>query len=345
VTRAVSLLFHDVYVDHPAESGFMSDAADRYKLRLQDFEAQLDRVAAARADTPLVIGHGDGSTQRSQGREDRRGSRLTSSVAPAFGRRNAARSAATEGVRLSAISAPRRSLRLPSSPRPQPPPRSDADAGLPWLITFDDGGVSYHTLIADRLEARGWRGHCFVTTGCIGRRGFLDAAQIRDLDARGHVIGSHSESHPTRFSACSDRQMVAEWRNSRQALEDILGHEVRVASVPGGYFSPAVARSAQEAGVAVLFTSEPVTAIEHDSGLALIGRFTIRLGDADDAAMRFVAAAPWARFGAWTSWNAKGLIKPLLGPAYSRVADWLCSVRGLAPSSLASSGLRKGRSS
>jgi peptidoglycan/xylan/chitin deacetylase (PgdA/CDA1 family) len=279
--RAVSLLFHDVYVDDPAESGFVSDAADRYKLRLPDFDAQLDRVGAVRADAPLA----------------------------------------------------------------QPPLRSGAHAERPWMITFDDGGVSYHSLIAERLEARGWRGHCFVTTGCIGRRGFLDNAQIRDLDARGHVIGSHSATHPTRFSACSYQEMVAEWRNSRQALEDVLGHAVRVASVPGGYFSPAVARSAQEAGLSVLFTSEPVTTIEHEPGFTLVGRFTIRRGDADDAAMRFVAPAPWARVAAWTSWNAKGVIKPLLGPSYSRVADWLCSVRRPAPSSLVSSELRRGRSS
>ena len=30
--RTVSLLFHDVYAADPRESGFASDAADRYKL-------------------------------------------------------------------------------------------------------------------------------------------------------------------------------------------------------------------------------------------------------------------------------------------------------------------------
>ena len=118
--RAISLLFHDVYATDPRESGFASDAADRYKLSARaQFDAQLD------ADLP------------------------------------------------------RRARRHP-----------------PFLITVDDGGVSYYTMMADRLEARGWRGHCFVSTDQIGTRGFLDAAQIRELDARGHVIGSHSASHP-----------------------------------------------------------------------------------------------------------------------------------------------------
>jgi peptidoglycan/xylan/chitin deacetylase (PgdA/CDA1 family) len=245
--RCVSLLFHDVYQSDPRESGFASDAADRYKLSAADFEAQL---------------------------------------------------AGLEGL----------------------DPRS-------FRLTFDDGGVSYYTQIADRLEAFGWRGYCFVTTNVIGTRGFLDAAQIRELDARGHVIGSHSASHPTRFSAQTPGQMREEWLRSRAVLEDILGHAVDVASVPGGYFSGAVARSADQAGLRTLFTSEPTTVAGAENRCALIGRFTIRRGHGPDVARKFAEPAPWARCGAWTTWNAKGLVKPLLGPTYMRVADWLLASR------------------
>lgn len=304
MTRAISLLFHDVYASNPAESGFVSDAANRYKLSIEAFEAQLDGVARVRTDSPVVIDGTDEDSDRS-------------SVATAD---------------AAAISAPLRSLRLDSP-------------GLPWLITFDDGGVSYHTVIADRLEARGWRGHCFVTTNQIGQLGFLDTAQLRELDARGHVIGSHSASHPTRFSACSYSQMVDEWRQSRAALEDILGHAVTVASIPGGYFSPAVARSAEEAGITVLFTSEPVTAIDADSAIPSVGRFTIRRGDRPDASLRLVSPASWARAEAWLRWNAKGLVKPLLGPAYMRVADWVHALRRGEPRAIASTDLPGGRPS
>ena len=58
-------------------------------------------------------------------------------------------------------------------------------------FTFDDGGASA-PIAADLLESRNWRGLFFVTTNLIGTRGFLTPSQIRDLDARGHVIGSHS---------------------------------------------------------------------------------------------------------------------------------------------------------
>lgn len=263
MTRAISLLFHDVYTASPSESGFRSDAADRYKLPRTGFIAQLDGLSAARAEAPAVVA----------------GATLAAGVT------------------------------------------------MPYLITVDDGGVSYYTVIAPALEARGWRGHCFVTTDFIGRDGFLSAAQIRDLDRRGHVIGSHSASHPTRFSTCPEDRMVREWSESRQVLEGLLGHPVEAASVPGGYFSPAVARAAAAAGIRVLFTSEPVTRIARGPGCLIIGRFTIRHGDPDDAAQRFVLASPWSRARAWMTWNAKGLAKPVLGPSYMRISDWLHSAR------------------
>ena len=193
--------------------------------------------------------------------------------------------------------------------------------GAPFLITVDDGGVSYYTMQAERLEARGWRGYCFVSTNQIGTRGFLDAAQIRELDRRGHLIGSHSASHPTRFSACSPEQMHEEWTDSRKALQDILGHDVTVASVPGGYYSKAVARSAAAAGMRMLFNSEPVTRLDDVDGCHVAGRFTIRRGDPPAMSRRLLQAAPLARWNAWARWNAKGLVKPILGPAYIRLAD------------------------
>ena len=263
--NVVSLLFHDVYASDPGESGFRSPAADRYKLSIPDFEAQLDGLADAGVQTPFL--------------------------ADAF------------------VTAAQHDARIP-----------DPGSRIPALITFDDGGESYYTAAADRLEALGWRGHCFVTTDFIGQRGFLTAAQIRELDARGHLIGSHSASHPARFSTLTIAEMRREWTESRQALEDLLGRAVTVASVPGGYFSRAVADVAAECGFRVLFTSEPTSRTSSADGCAVIGRFTIRRGHAPDMAQRFVMASPWTRCGAWAGWNAKAIVKPLLGPSYARIA-------------------------
>jgi peptidoglycan/xylan/chitin deacetylase (PgdA/CDA1 family) len=190
-------------------------------------------------------------------------------------------------------------------------------------LTFDDGGASYYSIVADKLEAWALRAYCFVATDFIGRSGFLTRSQIRELDARGHLIGTHSASHPARFNRLSQDEMLHEWTVSRAVLEDLLGHSVTAGSVPGGYFSKAVARAAAQAGLQLLFNSEPVKATRVIDGCTVSGRFTIRRGAAPDLSGRFVRTAPWARGSAWASWNAKGLVKPLLGSSYPRVADWI----------------------
>jgi peptidoglycan/xylan/chitin deacetylase (PgdA/CDA1 family) len=265
--RTVSLLFHDVYAADPRESGFESPGADRYKLSLRQFDAQLAGLAKVRANAPVLVQDISGGVR-----------------APGY-----------QGV------------------------------GVPYLLTVDDGGVSYFTIVADRLEARGWRGHCFVSTDAIGTRGFLTASQLRELDMRGHVIGTHSASHPARFSACQPAHMREEWARSRMVLEDLLGHPIEIASVPGGYYSRRVARSARDAGLRIVFTSEPITTSLDEDGTLVIGRFTLRRGHSTDRAGRLARREPWTRYQEWASWRAKGLVKPLLGPLYSPTADWLLS--------------------
>jgi peptidoglycan/xylan/chitin deacetylase (PgdA/CDA1 family) len=200
---------------------------------------------------------------------------------------------------------------------------ASAPAALPFSLTFDDGGESYYSQIADRLDRLNWRAHCFVPTDFIGRPGFLTRRQIRDLDARGHYIGSHSASHPARMSACTAEILRSEWIESVSVLEDILGRAVRLASVPGGYYSKAVAEAAAEAGIRTLFTSEPVTHHSVVGPCAIAGRFAIRSFNAPTLSARLVRAEPWTRLTMWADWNVKALFKPLLGPAYRCVADWL----------------------
>lgn len=205
-----------------------------------------------------------------------------------------------------------------------PPPTALGPRGTsmktPFVITVDDGGVSYYTRVAERLEMRGWRGHCFMTTAWIGRPGFLDATQLRALHARGHVIGSHSVSHPRRFAACSWDEMLREWSESRKVLQDILGAEVTSASVPGGYFSARVACAAHAAGFTTLFTSEPQTRIRDIGGCRVFGRYTLRYGSPADLPARLARGELPVRCAEWLSWNAKKTLKVVLGAGYPRLA-------------------------
>jgi len=188
----------------------------------------------------------------------------------------------------------------------------------PWLITFDDGGASAVAAGA-ALAARGWSGHFFVPTDFIGRAGFADAEQLRELAAQGHTIGSHSCSHPQRISACEPDELLGEWTRSTAILSELLAAPVTSASVPGGYYSPAVGRAAAAAGLTTLFTSEPVRSLDAIDGCLLIGRYAIR---ATTPTRDVVSAAaggtrPWLAQRA--SWSARRFAKRAGGRYYERL--------------------------
>jgi hypothetical protein len=202
---------------------------------------------------------------------------------------------------------------------------------LPFTLTFDDGGQSFYSIVADRIEALGMRAHCFVTTDYIDHAGFLTRAQIRELHQRGHGIGSHSASHPSRMHACPPGVILDEWRTSIARLEDITGARIDTASVPGGFYNRTVGEAAATAGVTTLFTSEPVLSTTRLGTCRIEGRFTIRQHSAPGLSARLVGERPWSRWAMWADWNAKAVIKPILGPLYIRVADWLMAESAAEP--------------
>lgn len=211
---------------------------------------------------------------------------------------------------------------------------SAVEASTPLLLTVDDGGVSFYTEVAKRLEARGWRGYCFMTTDWIGRKGFLDAAQLRELHARGHMIGSHSVSHPPRFASLAPVEMLREWSDSRKVLQDILGADVDCASVPGGYFSRRVAVAARAAGFTRLFTSEPERRVRDVMGCEVYGRYTLRRGAAADLPARLARGEAAALWTAWLAWNGKKSLKAVLGTSYPKLARF---AQGRYPASVGES--------
>jgi len=178
-------------------------------------------------------------------------------------------------------------------------------------------------IAAGILERHGFAGHFFITMNYIGTRGFLGEGELRELRARGHLIGSHSCSHPLRIGHCSWPQLLDEWTRSRSILTDILGEDVQVASVPGGDFAPQVAEAAARVGCTRLFTSEPTREARHAFGLTLQGRFTIqRWTTADTVAA--LAAGDWLACARQAVvWNAKKIGKRVGGARYLQIRKLL----------------------
>jgi len=186
------------------------------------------------------------------------------------------------------------------------------------VITFDDGGVGALTA-ATILERYGLHGHFLVTANYLGTRGFLNESDLRDLRSRGHLIGSHSCSHPLRMGHCSPARLVDEWTRSRDVISNILGEAIAVASVPGGDYAPAVAEAAARAGFTQLFTSEPTARPDRVFGLELRGRFTIYQRTAASTVEGLVCGSWLPRTRQTLAWNTRKMSKRIAGRRYLQI--------------------------
>jgi peptidoglycan/xylan/chitin deacetylase (PgdA/CDA1 family) len=207
----------------------------------------------------------------------------------------------------------------PSTPLSIREPSDLAQSNRGLALTFDDGGRSGVDRIAGLLEERGWRAHFFITTNLIGEPGFMSAADLRRLCASGHIVGTHSASHPARMSKLPTASILAEWRDSCDRIADILGAPVVSASVPGGFYSLEVARMAAAAGIRVLFNSEPTRRVTALDGVSVIGRFSITRRTSDRSITSLTRGRRGTALAQQFAWSGKKLLKQLGGEAWLQV--------------------------
>ncbi len=137
-------------------------------------------------------------------------------------------------------------------------PRVLEDAGsaecYQLAITFDDG---YKSDLANAalLARHGWTATFFVSTANIGREGYLDEGDIRQLRDMGMRIGSHSHQHK-RLNKLSEAEAGEQLAQSKARLDAILGQPVDCLAFPGGGYDDAVIALAQAAGFRHLFTTD-----------------------------------------------------------------------------------------
>lgn len=195
------------------------------------------------------------------------------------------------------------------------------------MLTFDDGHISAKSVVLDVLARYGWRAHFFIATDYIGQKNYLSSSDIRLLQSAGHLIGTHTRSHPTMMSAMSWDTMVGEWRDSVARLEDILGGSVTVGSVPGGYYSEQVAKAASRVGLRALFTSVPTSSVRSVDNCRVFGRHAILAGIPHEREATLVQNHFLVRSRVRAAWIAKQAAKGLLGSAYlpirHRALQWL----------------------
>jgi peptidoglycan/xylan/chitin deacetylase (PgdA/CDA1 family) len=109
----------------------------------------------------------------------------------------------------------------------------------PVCITFDDNQVSPYIHALPILKWYGFTAAFFIQTVTIGKDGFMDAAQIKDLADQGFTIGSHTWDHrilPQQIDSELQRQLDL----SGDDLTEILGHPPDYLSYPSGLYDQRV---------------------------------------------------------------------------------------------------------
>lgn len=84
---------------------------------------------------------------------------------------------------------------------------------------------------------------------------FMEEQQIRDLHNKGHVIGLHSHSHPTRIENLSHQEQLNEYKQNYNILADITGEKLRVMSHPCNSYNNDTLKVLHDLGIETGFRS------------------------------------------------------------------------------------------
>jgi peptidoglycan/xylan/chitin deacetylase (PgdA/CDA1 family) len=157
------------------------------------------------------------------------------------------------------------------------------------VVSVDDGHKSGLEM-AEVLARAGGQGTFFLTMGyCTTRPDFLSRDEIRALADMGHDLGTHGVTHRA-LSRLPRKQMIAELRDSKRWLEDLVGRPVTAMSLPAGEGSEAVFAAAFALGYRLVGTSiERLTDL--DELPMTVNRLVVRAGHSPAKVARMAIGA------------------------------------------------------
>ena len=169
----------------------------------------------------------------------------------------------------------------------------------PLVLTFDDAYVDFLANAAPVLHAHGYPATVYAVSSLVGKTSewvapelepapLMNAAQLREIQSMGFTVGSHTVSHP-RLAQADDARVVAETRDSRHALEDLLGAPVRHFCYPYGSHDLRAVEAAAAAGYLTGTTCERAAATPADDLLTLPRKAVARGDDVFGVAWKLLA--------------------------------------------------------
>lgn len=124
----------------------------------------------------------------------------------------------------------------------------------PVLITFDDGYVDNYTNAFPILKKYGLRATIFIIPAFTDvYPGYMTWDQLKEMEAGGITVESHTLTHP-KLEELPDDEIRNELINSKNVLEENLGHPVEFLAYPTGTYNLHIAGIAQDVGYKGAFT-------------------------------------------------------------------------------------------
>lgn len=148
-------------------------------------------------------------------------------------------------------------------------------------ITFDDGCETDLINAAPVLKEFGFGATFYITTGFMGKRGYLNSSQLRELRGLGFEIGCHSMTHAY-LTDLDEKGLHREVAETKSQLEQLISQPVEHFSCPGGRHNQRVAEFAGRAGYRTVATSR-MQANSASSDRFALGRVAVMRGTSIDA--------------------------------------------------------------
>lgn len=144
------------------------------------------------------------------------------------------------------------------------------------MLTFDDGNYSDYSIAFPILKKYGFGAVFFVTTNWIGTKNYMAWLNLKEMAANGMSVQSHSMSHSF-LPNLSHANLYEELNKSKNIISEKLNIIVDSISLPGGFCSQKVLKTAEDAGYKAVYTSAPgLNGLDHkEEDFAVLNRFVI----------------------------------------------------------------------
>ena len=187
----------------------------------------------------------------------------------------------------------------------------------PVLITFDDGYIDNYENALPILKEYNMKATLFMITGAFGESRFVNMEQLKEMQANGIDIQSHTVNHKD-LRNMSLEQARDELIGSKAVLEGRMGHPVRYIAYPGGFANKDIDRIAEESGYRMAFTVQAGN-VEPGQDLFNLPRQAVFFNETPFQNFWVRLHYPWENAFMWRihdkllEWNLKGLadLEPL----------------------------------